>query len=204
MIYGIVAPGLKPGGNVSLSQSMARGILALGGWKMLDGPPLPAKAVLVGYPHTSNWDLAVTLLALAALGVKPRWVGKDTMFRGWRGPIIRALGGIPVNRREATGFVDRIAKEFAAHDHFLLAIAPEGTRARAPGWKSGFYRIALAARVPVVLGVADYRRKEVGIPAILTLTGDEQTDMANIVQIYRDREGLRPANQSPIRLESRQ
>lgn len=185
---------------MSLSQHFAKGVLSLAGWKMLDGPPVPPKAVLVGYPHTSNWDLATTLLALLALGVTPRWVGKDTMFRGWRGPIMRALGGVPVNRREQTGFVDRIAQVFAAHDRFLLAIAPEGTRARTEGWKSGFYRIALAAEVPLALGVADYGRKEVGIPAILVLTGDEEADMARIAEIYRDRQGCRPANQSPVRL----
>lgn len=174
--------------------------MALFGWKLLDGPALPPKAVLVGYPHTSNWDLVTTLLALAALGITPRWVGKDTMFRGWRGPIMRGLGGIPVNRREATGFVDRIAKEFAAQDHFLLCIAPEGTRKRAEGWKSGFYRIALAAQVPVALGVADYKRKELGIPAVLAMSGDEQADLARIAEVYEGRTGCRPAEQSPIRL----
>ena len=185
---------------MSLSQYLARSALTLAGWKLLDGPKLPAKAVLVGYPHTSNWDLAVTLAAMVALGVTPRWVGKDTMFRGWRGPIMRALGGVPVNRRERTGFTARVAEEFVAHDHFLLCIAPEGTRAKADGWKSGFYRIALAAQVPLCLGVADYKRKEVGIPVILTLTGDEDADMARIADIYRDRTGLRPENQSPVKL----
>jgi len=185
---------------VSLSQILARRILALSGWKLLDGPPLPAKAVLLGYPHTSNWDLAMTLLGLVALGITPRWAGKDTMFRGWRGPIMRSLGGIPVNRRERTGFVDRMAAEIATQERFLLAIAPEGTRTLAPGWKSGFYRIALAARVPVVAAVADYGKKELGILAVLTMTGDEEADIARIAQLYHGREGLRPANKSPVRL----
>lgn len=142
----------------------------------------------------------MTLLGLLALGIRPRWAGKDTMFRGWRGPIIRALGGIPVNRRAATGFVGRMAEEIAAHDKFLLAIAPEGTRDLAAGWKSGFYRIALAAQVPVVAGVADYQRKELGILAVLAMTGDEEADMARIAALYEGREGLRPANKSPVRL----
>jgi len=185
---------------VSLSQFLARRVLAISGWKLLDGPPLPAKAVLLGYPHTSNWDLVMTLLGLSALGITPRWAGKDTMFRGWRGPIMRSLGGIPVNRREPTGFVGRMASEIAAHDDFLLAIAPEGTRALAPGWKSGFYRIALAARVPVVAAVADYGRKRIGILAVLTMTGDEDADMAEIATLYDDCEGLRPAEKSPVRL----
>ena len=179
---------------------MARQILAMSGWKLLDGPKLPARAVLLGYPHTSNWDLVMTLLGLVALGITPRWAGKDTMFRGWRGPIMRALGGIPVNRRERTGFVGRIAEEIAAHERFLLAIAPEGTRALATGWKSGFYRIALAAQVPVVAAVADYGKKQLGILAVLTMTGDEEADMAAIEALYHDCEGCRPANKSPVRL----
>jgi len=185
---------------VSLSQFLARRILAMSGWTLLDGPPVPAKAVLLGYPHTSNWDLVMTLLGLSALGITPRWAGKDSMFRGWRGPIMRALGGIPVNRREPTGFVGRMASEISAHDTFLLAIAPEGTRALAPGWKSGFYRIALAAQVPVVAAVADYGRKRIGILAVLTMTGDEDADMAEIAKLYQDCQGLRPADKSPVRL----
>ena len=181
-------------------RGFARLVLALSGWKLIEGASIPPKAVLLGYPHTSNWDLLATLVGLAALGIKPRWAGKDTMFRGWRGPIMRSLGGIPVNRRASTGFVGRMAEEIATHDTFLLAIAPEGTRARAEGWKSGFYRIALAARVPVVAGVADYHRKELGILAVLTMTGDEDADMARIEALYHGREGLRPVNKSPIRL----
>jgi 1-acyl-sn-glycerol-3-phosphate acyltransferase len=185
---------------VSLSQRFARLILTLSGWTLIEGAPVPARAVLLGYPHTSNWDLIATLIGLMALGIKPRWAGKDTMFRGWRGTIIRALGGIPVNRRTSTGFVGRMAEEIAAHETFLLAVAPEGTRAKAAGWKSGFYRIALAAQVPVVAGVADYRRKELGILAVLAMTGDEEADMARIAALYEGREGLRPGNRSPVRL----
>ncbi len=146
---------------MSLSQRFARLVLAWSGWKLKEVAPLPAKAVLLGYPHTSNWDLLMTLLGLAALGIRPRWAGKDTMFRRWRGPIIRAL---------------------------------------AAGWKSGFYRIALAAQVPVVAGVADYHRKELGILAVVAMTGGEEADMARIAALYAGREGLRPANESPVRL----
>jgi 1-acyl-sn-glycerol-3-phosphate acyltransferase len=118
---------------VSLSQRLARLVLACFGWKVIAGPPVPAKGVLLGYPHTSNWDLAVTLLGLMALGITPRWVGKDTMFKGGLGTVLHRLGGIPVNRNERTGFVDRMAREIARQPAFLLAIAPEGTRSATGG-----------------------------------------------------------------------
>jgi hypothetical protein len=113
---------------------------------------------------------------------------------------MRALGGIPVNRRERTGFVDRMAQEFAKHERFIMVIAPEGTRARTEGWKSGFYRLVLAAGVPVLAGVADYRRKELGLLGSISLSGDEEQDMAAIAALYDGREGHTPSRGSPIKL----
>ena len=185
---------------MSLLRGAARQLLKLTGWKLIDLPERPAKAVVIGYPHTSNWDFPMALLGLAALALDIRWAGKDTMFAGWRGPIMRFLGGVPVNRRERTGFVQRIADEFRSHERFHLVIAPEGTRTLAAGWKSGFYRIALAANVPVIAAVVDYPKREVGLLACLTLTGDEETDLAQLANCYADRVGKRPALASPIRL----
>lgn len=185
---------------MTLTQRLARFVAHLIGWKILDLAELPRKAVVIGYPHTSNWDLACVVLGMAALGFTPRWAGKDTMFKGWRGPLMRKLGGIPVNRRERTSFVGRMAQEFSASDKFLMVIAPEGTRGLAQGWKSGFYHIALAAKVPVLAGVADYARKEVGIAAVLMMSGDEAADMAAIAQAYQGRQGHTSARASPIKL----
>ncbi|MBI5900427.1 MAG: 1-acyl-sn-glycerol-3-phosphate acyltransferase [Rhodocyclales bacterium] len=175
-------------------------ILKACGWKLLDLPQRPAKAVVIAYPHTSNWDFPVTLLALAALPYGARWVAKDTLFRGPMGPIMRALGGIAVNRRERTGFVERIAEEFRCHDNFHLIIATEGTRRLQAGWKSGFYRIAMAAGVPVIMAVVDYGKHELGLLATLSLTGDEAADMAQIANCYEGRRGYRHELASPIRL----
>jgi len=130
-----------------ITRYLARSILRLLGWECIDVPDRPARAVVVGYPHTSNWDFPIGLLAMAALGLDARWVGKDTLFRWPFGGLMRRLGGIPVNRREHTGFVERVAGEILRHDRFMLVIAPEGTRSLRPGWKSGFYRIARAAGV---------------------------------------------------------
>lgn len=185
---------------MSLLRGTARLILKALGWKLLDLPQRPAKAVVIAYPHTSNWDFPVTLLALAALPYGAQWVAKDTLFRGALGPIMRGLGGVAVNRRERTGFVERIVDEFRQRDFFHLIIATEGTRSLQAGWKSGFYRIAVAARVPVIMAVVDYGKREVGLLASIVLGGDEAADMMAIAACYEGRTGYRPENASPIRL----
>jgi 1-acyl-sn-glycerol-3-phosphate acyltransferase len=185
---------------MNLLRGPARLILKLMGWKLLDLPQRPAKAVVIAYPHTSNWDFPITLLTLAALPFCARWVGKDTIFRGLWGPIMRALGGVAVNRRERTGFVERVANEFHHRENFHLIIATEGTRHLRPGWKSGFYRIALAAKVPVIMAVVDYRKHEAGLLASIELTGDEAADMARIATCYEGCMGYHHENASPIGL----
>ena len=185
---------------MSLLRGPARFILKLAGWKLIDLPQRPAKAVVIAYPHTSNWDFPLTLLAIAALPYSAQWVGKDTLFRGLMGPIMRGLGGVAVNRRERTGFVERVADEFRQREGFHLIIATEGTRSLQPGWKSGFYRIALTAGVPVIMAVVDYGKREVGLLATITLTGDEAADMAQIAVCYQGRRGYHHEQASPIRL----
>ena len=185
---------------MSLLRGPARIILKLLGWKLIDLPQRPAKAVVIAYPHTSNWDFPITLLALAALPYGAHWVGKDTMFRGPLGPAMRALGGVAVNRRERTGFVERVAEEFDRRESFHLIMATEGTRSLQAGWKSGFYRIARAAGVPVIMAVVDYGKREVGLLSTATLSGDEAADMKLIAACYEGRRGYRPENASPIRL----
>ena len=185
---------------MSVLRGPARFILKLLGWKLLDLPQRPARAVVIAYPHTSNWDFPVTLVAIAALPFGAQWVGKDTMFRGLLGPIMRALGGVAVNRRERTGFVERVADEFRHRENFHLIIATEGTRRRQDGWKSGFYRIAMAAKVPVIMAVVDYPKREVGLLACIELSGNENADMTRIASCYEGRRGYHPENASPIRL----
>jgi 1-acyl-sn-glycerol-3-phosphate acyltransferase len=185
---------------MNLLRGPARLVLKLLGWTLIDLPQRPAKAVVIAYPHTSNWDFPVTLLALAALPYGAQWVAKDTLFRGPLGPVMRALGGVAVNRRERTGFVERVADEFRRRDNFHLIIATEGTRRLQAGWKSGFYRIARAADVPVVMAVVDYGKREVGLLSTITLSGDEAADMARIAACYEGRTGYHHENASPIRL----
>jgi 1-acyl-sn-glycerol-3-phosphate acyltransferase len=180
--------------------AVSRAILRLAGWTLLDLPERPAKAVVIAYPHTSNWDFPITMLALLALPFRACWVGKDEMFLPGLGWLLRAIGGVPVNRRERTGFVDAILAEFHRRERFHLVIATEGTRRLEPGWKSGFYRIALAAHVPVLLGVVDYARKEVGLLGVLEPCGDAEADVERIAAFYAGRLGYHPEQASPIRL----
>lgn len=185
---------------MSLLARAARLILRLKGWRLLELPQLPARAVVVAYPHTSNWDFPYALLGLASLSLNGRWVGKDTLFRGPMGPLMRGLGGIAVNRRESTGFVERIATTIRSSERFHLLIAPEGTRSLAAGWKSGFYRIAHAASVPLILAVVDYPRRELGLIDSFELSGDEAADMARVAACYAGRQGCRAELASPIQL----
>ncbi len=180
-------------------KTLSHRLLALLGWKLIEPPERPAKAVLVAYPHTSNWDGVYALLVKWGLGLEARWVGKDSLFFWPVGGLMRRLGGIPINRHVRNGFVAEMAAQFAAHPNFLLVIAPEGTRSLTKGWKSGFYRIALEAKVPVALAFVDYTRREAGILTYLTLSGDPATDIAAIARHYEGRQGKRPELASPIR-----
>jgi hypothetical protein len=150
--------------------------------------------------HTSNWDFPVGYLFKLATGLPLSWVGKDTLFRGPVGALLRRMGGIAANRRERTGLIGQLVGEFRRRDWMWMAIAPEGTRALAPHWKSGFYRLALAADVPVGLGFIDWGRREVGVCGYVRMTGDRDADMARIGAAYAGKMGLRPENAGPIRL----
>src|SRR5512141_1529362 len=142
---------------------LCRALLHAAGWRLILEVPRIPRGVVVFYPHTSNWDFVIGLLARFALNVPVIWAGKDNLFRGPFKALWRWLGGIPVNRRERTGFVGQMIAAFASRDAMLLAIAPEGTRRRTEYWKSGFYRVAVGARVPLVLAFIDYAEKEVGV-----------------------------------------
>jgi len=177
---------------------LAAWILRAAGWTVRLREPVPTCCVVIFYPHTTNWDTIVGLLAKAMIGLRIHFVGKDTLFRWPLGPLLVRVGGIAVNRREPQGFVDEIEREFARRDEFMLALAPEGTRSAAPFWKSGFYRIARAARVPVALAFVDYPAREIGVGAYVELSGDIVSDMAQIRAFYSGKRGHRPENQGPI------
>jgi 1-acyl-sn-glycerol-3-phosphate acyltransferase len=181
-------------------RGLSRTLLALLGWKTFapDGQP-PPRAVLIEYPHTSNWDAFYGLLAAFALGLEICWMAKDAAFRWPFAGLMKRLGGIPVNRRTHTNAVAQMTAQFATRDRFILGITPEGTRSRTEGWKSGFYRIATGARVPLAVSTIDYARREAGVIAYIDLCGNPDLDIARIAGLYAGRQGRRPQLASPIR-----
>ncbi len=126
------------------------------------------------------------------LKMRFRWLGKESLFRGWRGPIMGAIGGIPVDRSNPAGVVDALVSRIRNGDVFGLLVTPEGTRAGAAYWKSGFYRIAREAGLPVTLGYVDRTTMTTGLGPTLPLTGDIRADMDAIRAFYADKSGMRP------------
>ena len=182
---------------------LAFALLRFFGWQVVLAQPVPTRCVIVFYPHTSNWDFPVGLLVKWTTGIDFRWIGKHTLFRSPLGRWFVRWGGIPVDRRDPGGFVERIAAMYATHDDLRLVITPEGTRGHTDHWKSGFYRLALAARVPVGLAFIDLSARRVGIGAWLQLEGDEQRDLAAIRAFYADKRAWNPAQASPIGFRDR-
>lgn len=152
------------------------------------------------YPHTSNWDFVIGILARRAIGLRAQWVGKDSLFRFPLGPLMRWLGGIPVDRRQRSGFTAQLVEEIRRRPSICLALAPEGTRSRATHWRSGFYHVAFGAAVPVGLAFIDYRSRRIGITRWLELTGDLDRDLAVIREFYADKIGRFPDQASAIAL----
>jgi 1-acyl-sn-glycerol-3-phosphate acyltransferase len=138
-----------------------------------------------------------------AAGLQFRWAAKDELFRWPLGVLLRWLGGIPVNRRLRTNFVQQIVDAFNQAETFAFAVTPEGTRAKANAWKTGFYHIAMGAGVPVALGYVDYRTRTLGIGPTLALTGDIHADFARIRAFYQDKQGRYPEKQGEIRIDAK-
>jgi 1-acyl-sn-glycerol-3-phosphate acyltransferase len=175
-------------------------VLAATGWQPEGARPSAAKFVLIAAPHTSNWDLLYLLALAAVFGVNVRWMGKHTLFRGPAGPVLRALGGIPIRRHRNENVVQAMARAFAECDELALVVPAEGTRSRAPYWKSGFYHIARSAGVPIVMGYLDYPRRRGGFGPALVPSGDVRADMDRIRAFYADKVGRHPAGSGPVRL----
>lgn len=182
------------------SATLARWMIRNAGWRVEGAPPAFPRAVLIGAPHTSNWDLLPALLVSAVFDLHMRWLGKSSLFRPPIGFLMRMTGGIAVERDKKSGAVDWLVQRILSEERFVLCIAPEGTRSLRPHWKSGFYQIAREADLPVILGYADYSRKVFGFGPTIHLTGDIEADMAIIAAFYADKRGRHPELESPVRL----
>jgi 1-acyl-sn-glycerol-3-phosphate acyltransferase len=185
-----------------LRRLLSRVYWACSRWTLSTEPAPTRPTILLGVPHTSNWDFVLMLGIAWRLGMNFRWLGKASLFKGWRGPIMRKIGGIPVDRSDASRVVADIIRRIRAGEVFGLVVTPEGTRGGGGYWKSGFYRIALKAGFPVTLGYVDGVARVAGIGPSIELTGDVRADMDVIREFYKDKSGVKPANRVEPRLHS--
>ncbi|RMF01586.1 MAG: acyltransferase [Chloroflexi bacterium] len=171
------------------------------GWTVTGTLPNHNKYVLIGAPHTSNWDFLFMLAFAAVLRLRVSWMGKDSLFKRPFGGIMRRLGGIPIDRSRSSGMVQGIAQRFAESDRLVLLITVSGTRKKGDYWKSGFYWIAHTAQVPIVCAYLDYEKKEGGLGPTINPTGDVAADMNRIREFYTGIQGKYPELTSRVRLK---
>jgi 1-acyl-sn-glycerol-3-phosphate acyltransferase len=171
------------------------------GWRPEAEIPDTPKFILVGYPHTSTWDFPLFILTAWALGVRSRWAGKKSLFKGPLGGLFRALGGVPVDRSGGKNMVATVVELFEQNERLIFGIAPSGSRSYTSHWRSGFYHMARAADVPLVLGSVDFARRTGCLLEVIHLTGDVAKDMDRIRAGYAQVRGRNPERQTPVRLK---
>ena len=181
-------------------QRISLRLLNLFGWNIRYKPLPGPHGIVVVYPHTSNWDFPIGLFGKWAMGLKFRWIAKDSLFRGPMGSLMRYWGGIAIDRRASMGATRQLAKTMLDEKWCWIAITPEGTRSYRPHWKSGFYHLATTAKVPLLLVYMDYRTKTLSLVDTLTVSGDQEADLAAIAAVYEGRQGKYPDQAAPIKL----
>lgn len=167
-------------------QKLSLWILKTAGWKPSLTTEEPQKSVICVAPHTSNWDFIIGKLSYWAAGRETNFLMKKSWFFFPLGNMLRAMGGVPVDRSKRTSVTQQMAEEFKNRESFHLGITPEGTRGLVKKWKMGFYHIAIKANVPIEIAYIDYGKKEMGIKAVYYPTGNEAEDMAAIKAFYKD------------------
>jgi 1-acyl-sn-glycerol-3-phosphate acyltransferase len=172
-----------------VTRAIATNILALFGWRLEGELPDQPKMMLIGAPHTSNWDMVLGMVVIWAMGLELFWMGKQSAFRWPYGGFFRWLGGVPVNRRVPQGVVGQTIAEYKRRDKYLLVIMPEGTRAGEARWKTGFYHIATGAGVPILPVKFDYGRKIMGFGPSFFPAGNISGEMENIQSLFAGIQG---------------
>jgi 1-acyl-sn-glycerol-3-phosphate acyltransferase len=178
-----LGPAVPSRGN-RLSRALGRAALALLGWRFEGEVPNVSRVILVVAPHTSNWDFLVGISTMLALGLDARWIGKDTLFRPPLGPLLRWLGGTPIDRDAPEGVVENAVRQLGAADRLCLTLSPEGTRRRVERWKTGFHRMARRADVPVWPVALDYSRKAVVLLPLYTVSDDVEGDVRALRSLF--------------------
>lgn len=177
-----------------LTAAFGRFMMRVRGWRFEGEVPDEAKMVLIVAPHTSNWDFLTGLWAKFALQLKASFLGKHTLFWWPFGVFLRSIGGVAVDRRKPEGIAEDSARAFSENDQLMLVVAPEGTRSRSDRWKSGFYRIAVAASVPILIVAFDYRRKVIRLGPLFRPGGSYEEDLPKIRAHYDPAMAHRPEN----------
>lgn len=184
---------LVPRRGGPFSRRFARMIMGLFGWRVEGTLPNASKFIVIGAPHTSNMDWFIVMGAAFVLGVRISWMAKHSLFKKPMGGIMRWLGGVPIDRRQAQGTVGSAVQRFNERDELILCITPEGTRARVKGqWKKGFYHIAEEADVPILAAAFDYGKKCVRFGPTFKPSGDVEADLPFIISTF---EGVKPRNE---------
>ena len=171
------------------------------GWKVKAELPDAKKYVIVGAPHTSNWDFPFGLAMFFTLKIKLSWMAKETLFRPPYGGVLKAMGGVAINRNNKHGVVEQMVEKFEQSEHLIIGLAAKGTRKKTEYWKSGFYWIAYKAKVPIVCCYLDYKKKYAYIGLTINPSGNIKYDMELIREFYQGVEGKRPENTDNIRLK---
>ncbi|MDA3870047.1 MAG: lysophospholipid acyltransferase family protein [Gammaproteobacteria bacterium] len=179
---------------------IGRIFMAITGWRVTGEVPPYKKFVLIGAHHTSNWDFPFGLAMTFIFRIKTQWMAKHTLFRWPMGIFMRALGGIAVDRKRSQGITEQMTQALEQADKMVIMIAPSGTRKKAPHWKSGFYRIAHQANVPIVCASLDFKHKVANIGLSLMPSGDVKKDMDRIREYYKDIQARYPDKVTPVRL----
>ncbi|MGB3796453.1 MAG: 1-acyl-sn-glycerol-3-phosphate acyltransferase [Alteraurantiacibacter sp.] len=163
-----------------------RGLYRLKGFRLSGNAPAIPKFILLGAPHTSNWDFIFFAGAVKKMGIRPSFVGKHTLFKWPMTQFMLDMGGMPINRSTNTGYVRTVIERIEAMDEIALVVAPEGSRSSDGRWRSGFYHIASGAGIPIVPAWFDYRARHGAIGEPIWPTGDFHADLARIAQFYAD------------------
>ena len=169
-------------------------MLKVMGWQTRGEPMEKQRFVLIGAPHTSNWDFPLMLMVVLKLRLRVYWMGKHTLFPFPFAGLMKWLGGIPINRTKSHSVVNQTVAKFRENEEFVVLVPPEGTRSKVKSWKTGFYHIANNANVRILLGYVDASRKVAGFADFFEPTGNLEADMQSIQEFYADKKGLKPEN----------
>ena len=176
----------------SLSSQLVKAVLLWlyrwKGWALEGAAPTSPKALILGAPHTSNWDFVFFLGATHQLGIRQRFMGKTSLFKWPLTRFMHDMGGVPIDRSQRNNYVDQVVAAIrSAPRDFHLVIAPEGTRGAIEKWRSGFYHIAHGAGVPIVPAWVDNAAMRGGLGPEIATTGDFMADLAKIAAFYRSK-----------------